>query len=142
MQVEPPFELIERMVTMRIHLDPVDETNAPLRIVPGLHRFGRVPEAEIAGIVEQYGERTCLAGRGDIWLYAPRSSTHSRQPIRHVAAAFCRSITVQIRYPNPCAGKAFKVPFPVYTGIRKSFKTLPVDLGQFTSKSADFRRFV
>lgn len=69
-QVEPPFELIERMVTMRIHLDRIDETNAPLRIVPGSHRFGRVPEAEIAGIVEQYGERSCLAGPGDIWLYA------------------------------------------------------------------------
>lgn len=69
-QVEPPFDVIERMVTMRIHLDPVDETNAPLRIVPSSHRLGRVPEAEIAGIVEHYGERTCLAGRGDIWLYA------------------------------------------------------------------------
>lgn len=65
-QGEPLFELIERMVTLRIHLDPVDEINAPLRIVPGSHRLGRVPEGEIAGIVERYGERTCLAGRGDI----------------------------------------------------------------------------
>ena len=69
-QVEPPFALLERMVTIRIHLDPVDATNAPLRIVPGSHRLGRVPEASIGAIVEERGEWPCLAHRGDVWLYA------------------------------------------------------------------------
>ncbi|MBY9062497.1 phytanoyl-CoA dioxygenase family protein [Sphingomonas yunnanensis] len=69
-QVEPPFEIVERMVTLRVHLDPVDETNAPLRIVPGSHRLGRLPEAEIERVVATIGERLCLAERGDIWLYA------------------------------------------------------------------------
>lgn len=69
-QVEPPFALLERMVTLRIHLDPVDATNAPLRIVPGSHRRGRLPEAAIEGLAEQLGEYACLAKRGDVWLYA------------------------------------------------------------------------
>ncbi|WP_342657301.1 phytanoyl-CoA dioxygenase family protein [Sphingomonas sp. NY01] len=69
-QVEPPFEILERMVTLRVHLDPVDETNAPLRIVPGSHRLGRLPEAEIERVVATFGERLCLAERGDVWLYA------------------------------------------------------------------------
>ena len=69
-QVEPPFEVIERMVTLRVHLDAVDERNAPLRIVPGSHRLGRLPEAEIARVVTTFGERLCLAERGDVWLYA------------------------------------------------------------------------
>jgi hypothetical protein len=34
-QVEPPFEILKRMVTVRVHLDQVDASNAPLRIVPG-----------------------------------------------------------------------------------------------------------
>ncbi|MEG3173076.1 phytanoyl-CoA dioxygenase family protein [Sphingomonas sp. ZB1N12] len=69
-QVEPPFAILERMVTIRVHLDPVDATNAPLRIVPGSHRLGRLPEASIKHVVEDRGERDCLANRGDVWLYA------------------------------------------------------------------------
>ena len=69
-QVEPPFELLERMVTLRVHLDAVDERNAPLRIVPGSHRLGRLREAEIGRVVTTLGERLCLAERGDVWLYA------------------------------------------------------------------------
>ena len=69
-QVEPPFAILERMVTIRVHLDPVDATNAPLRIVPGSHRLGRLPETSIKHVVEEHGERECLANRGDVWLYA------------------------------------------------------------------------
>jgi hypothetical protein len=69
-QVEPPFEIFERMVTLRVHLDAVDQRNAPLRFVPGSHRLGRLPEAEIEGVVATFGERRCLAERGDVWLYA------------------------------------------------------------------------
>lgn len=68
-QVEPPFSLIEAMVTLRVHLDPVDADNAPLRIVPGSHRLGRLTEDAIAGVVETFGTRDCLAARGDIWIY-------------------------------------------------------------------------
>ncbi|KQS51770.1 phytanoyl-CoA dioxygenase [Sphingomonas sp. Leaf198] len=69
-QVEPPFAILEGMVTIRVHLDPVDTTNAPLRIVPGSHRLGRLPEASIKHVVEERGERQCRANRGDVWLYA------------------------------------------------------------------------
>lgn len=69
-QVEPPFKILERMVTLRVHLDAVDESNAPLRIVPGSHCLGRVPEAEIERVVATFGERLCLAERGDVWIYS------------------------------------------------------------------------
>lgn len=83
-QVDPPFALLERMVTIRVHLDPVDATNAPLRIVPGSHRLGRVPEASIGAIVEERGERMCLADRGDVWLYATPivHGSHAADPPR------------------------------------------------------------
>lgn len=68
--VEPPFALIERMATLRIHLDPVPTDNAPLLIAPGSHRLGRVPEAAIDAAVARCGIATCLADRGDIWVYA------------------------------------------------------------------------
>lgn len=68
--VEPPAELQAGMVTMRVHLDPISETNAPLLIAPGSHQLGRIAEAEIEGIVARCGTVTCLAEAGDVWLYA------------------------------------------------------------------------
>ncbi len=83
-QVEPPFAILARMATLRLHLDPVDDTNAPLRIAPGSHDFGRIAEADILPIVASLGERRCLAGRGDIWAYATLvlHGSHAADPPR------------------------------------------------------------
>jgi len=79
LHVAPPFDLLERMVTLRIHLDPVDADNAPLLIAPGSHAMGRVAEADIAAAVDRCGTATCLAHAGDIWAYAT--------PILHASEA-------------------------------------------------------
>ena len=68
--VEPPVALLQRMVTLRVHLDPVDNANAPLLVASGSHRFGRVADDDIYGIVDRCATRACLARRGDIWAYA------------------------------------------------------------------------
>jgi len=68
--VAPPIELLESMVTLRVHLDPVGPGNAPLWIAPGSHRFGRVPVDEIDQAVKRCGTSVCLAAPGDIWAYA------------------------------------------------------------------------
>jgi hypothetical protein len=67
--VEPPFSIIENMVTARVHIDAVTAANSPLLIAPGSHRLGRIKEAEIDAIVERCGSVACLAKRGDVWLY-------------------------------------------------------------------------
>ena len=77
--VEPPFDLLASMVTLRVHLDAVGPDNAPLLIAPGSHRLGRIPEADIVAAVARCGTAMCLAARGDIWLYAT--------PILHGSAA-------------------------------------------------------
>lgn len=77
--VEPPFSVIEAMVTLRIHLDPVPADNAPLLIAPGSHRLGRVAESDVDAAVKQCGAVACLAERGDIWCYAT--------PVLHASAA-------------------------------------------------------
>lgn len=79
LHVAPPFALLERMVTLRIHLDPVDADNAPLLIAPGSHAMGRVAEADVAAAVDRYGIATCLVETGDIWAYAT--------PILHASEA-------------------------------------------------------
>jgi hypothetical protein len=68
--VEPPFDLLARMMTVRIHLDAVPNENAPLLIAPGSHLRGRIPVSEIEAVVAQCGSFACLAESGDIWIYA------------------------------------------------------------------------
>jgi hypothetical protein len=77
--VAPPQSLLDRMLTLRVHLDPVDADNAPLLVAPGSHSHGRVPEADVPPLVERCGTYACIAERGDIWLYAT--------PILHASEA-------------------------------------------------------
>lgn len=70
LHVAPPFEVLAAMLTLRIHLDPVPETNAPLLIAPGSHRLGRIAEAEVPGVIARCGTASCLAEAGDVWAYA------------------------------------------------------------------------
>lgn len=71
LHVAPPFDVLAKMVTLRIHLDEVDDTNAPLLIAPGSHRMSRIAEREIAGVVATCGTASCLAAAGDVWVYSP-----------------------------------------------------------------------
>jgi len=80
--VEPPFVLIERMITIRVHLDAVPADNAPLLIAPASHRLGRIAEAALESTIARCGTAPCLAERGDIWVYAT--------PIVHSSAASTR----------------------------------------------------
>lgn len=79
LHVEPPDSILSKMVTLRLHLDECAEGNAPLKFVPGSHRFGRIPMSRIPEFVERLGSKTCLAGVGDIWLYAT-AIVHSSRP--------------------------------------------------------------
>ncbi|MFN4095302.1 MAG: phytanoyl-CoA dioxygenase family protein [Sphingomonas sp.] len=79
LHVAPPFALLERMVTIRVHLDDVGHDNAPLLIAPGSHRLGLVREDAIDAAVAACGTHACLADAGDIWVYAT--------PILHASAA-------------------------------------------------------
>jgi len=68
--VAPPLDLLEGMVTLRVHLDPVPASNAPLLVAPGSHRLGLIGEHDVKRVVERCGSAVCLADAGDIWLYA------------------------------------------------------------------------
>lgn len=93
--VAPPFEVLERMVTLRVHLDAVPESNAPLLVALGSHRLGRIAEGDVARVVSECARLTCTAEAGDIWLYAT--------PILHAsdaAALPSRRRVLQIDYAD------------------------------------------
>ena len=83
--VEPPFEILRGMITLRAHLDDCDADNAPLLIAPRSHRLGRVPIAAIDDAAARLGSICCLACAGDIWVYATpilHASDRAKQPRR------------------------------------------------------------
>lgn len=83
--VEPPFDYIAGMVTLRAHLDACDQDNAPLLIVPGSHRLGRIPQDQVAELAARMGSFACVAEAGDVWLYATaivHASDAARNPRR------------------------------------------------------------
>jgi hypothetical protein len=85
LHVSPPFDALSRMVTLRLHLDPTPETNAPLLVALGSHRLGRVAEVDVAEVAHRHEIATCEAGVGDIWAYATpilHASETSRDPAR------------------------------------------------------------
>lgn len=75
--VAPPFEVLVRMITLRLHLDAVDPDNAPLRVALGSHRLGRVAAGDAQERASTMEQQVCLADAGDIWAY--------RTPILHAS---------------------------------------------------------
>jgi hypothetical protein len=67
----PPLAVLERLLAVRLHLDACDETNGPLRVVPGSHRAGVIPNSEIVGYLSDSGEARCLAAEGEALLMRP-----------------------------------------------------------------------
>ena len=83
--VVPPFEILERMLTLRLHLDVTADDNAPLFVAPGSNRLGRIPEPAIPAAVSRCGTAACLAAAGDIWVYSTpilHASERARAPDR------------------------------------------------------------
>lgn len=63
--VEAPARLLERMLSLRLHLDDQTEENGPLRVIPGSHRDGKALSS-VAPV-----ERTVLGPAGSILLMRP-----------------------------------------------------------------------
>lgn len=45
--VQPPVEVLERMVTVRLHLDPCGPASGPVQVIPGSHRHGRLSAGDV-----------------------------------------------------------------------------------------------
>jgi ectoine hydroxylase-related dioxygenase (phytanoyl-CoA dioxygenase family) len=65
---QPPTQILERMLTLRFHLDDADETNGALKVVSGSHKR-RLSSAEVRMIAKPV--TICEAARGDVLLMRP-----------------------------------------------------------------------
>jgi hypothetical protein len=69
--VQAPVELLEQMLTVRLHLDDCDETNGALRVIPGSHSYGRLSAERIEQLREQNSEFVCRVSAGDALVMSP-----------------------------------------------------------------------
>lgn len=82
--VQPPVAVLERMITLRLHLDDCDAANGALRVLPGSHRAARLTPAAIQSWREREAEVTCVVPRGGILLMRPlllHASAPAIQPL-------------------------------------------------------------
>jgi ectoine hydroxylase-related dioxygenase (phytanoyl-CoA dioxygenase family) len=69
--VQPPLEILENIVTLRIHLDDTDASNGALKVIPGSHKAGRLAPDEVREWVERVPAVTCCCTQGDILVMRP-----------------------------------------------------------------------
>jgi hypothetical protein len=69
--VQPPVEVLEQMVAVRVHLDDNTPNNGPLRVVPGSHSHGRLSAEQAQEKRLRLGEHECLAPAGSALALRP-----------------------------------------------------------------------
>jgi ectoine hydroxylase-related dioxygenase (phytanoyl-CoA dioxygenase family) len=94
--VQPPMAVLDRMLSVHVHLDHCDESNGALRVIPGTHKLGRMSADAIHYAGETSTISVCRAERGDVLLLKPllvhassaaRNATHRR--VIHLDFANC-----------------------------------------------------
>ncbi len=94
--VQPPPAILERMLTVRVHLDRTDATNGALRVIPGSHRQGKLNRVEIDRWKQLNTATICTCEPRGILLMRPlllhassiaSSPTHRR--VIHLEYAAC-----------------------------------------------------
>lgn len=81
--VAPPAAVLDRMVTIRLHVDACDESNGPLVVLPGSHGGGLLDEPQIARWKATAVPVVCTADAGDAVVMRPlllHSSPRSTGP--------------------------------------------------------------
>jgi hypothetical protein len=69
--VQPPAELLQQMLTVRLHLDDADDSNGALRVLPGSHRLGRLFPERIQELRGEQSDFVCALSAGDALLMRP-----------------------------------------------------------------------
>jgi hypothetical protein len=92
--VQPPLELLEHMLTLRLHLDDADAGNGTLRVLPGSHTLGKLDSDRIQSLRTESPDHLCTANAGDVLMMRPlllhasgKSTSTRHRRILHVEFA-------------------------------------------------------
>ena len=68
---QPPAEILEQVLAVRIHLDNVTHEGGPLRVLPSTHKVGKLKNAQIREFANSIAEVTCTGEIGSAVLMRP-----------------------------------------------------------------------
>ena len=71
LHVQPPIEVLNSMVTFRIHLDATSEKNGCLSVAPGSHKYGVLTQREIIEKLDSVVPVLCKAPAGSALAMRP-----------------------------------------------------------------------
>ena len=71
LHVQPPAEVLENMLSIRLHLDDCPEENGALRVIPGSHTGGKLGERQIQELGERSIAVTCAMRHGGVLMMRP-----------------------------------------------------------------------
>lgn len=80
---QPPQDVLEQIVSLRIHLDPCPIENGAIKFIAGSHKGGIVDPANIPTLTDSSNAICCEAEKGDVILMRPlilHSSSKSTMP--------------------------------------------------------------
>ncbi len=69
--VQPPIKFLERMLTLRFHLDDADETNGALKVFASSHKSGRLDATKIQVVKSNNTATLRVIKKGDCLLMKP-----------------------------------------------------------------------
>jgi hypothetical protein len=67
--VQPPVQVLEQLLAVRVHLDACGPEDGALAVVPGSHQQGVIAPDEAIGL--RTGDKSCPASPGDAFLMRP-----------------------------------------------------------------------
>lgn len=92
--VQPPVELLQQMLAVRLHFDAADESNGALRVIPGSHRLGRLSAERVQELRSRQCDFLCTVSAGDALLMRPlllhassRSTSTRHRRVLHIEYA-------------------------------------------------------
>jgi len=83
--VQPPVDILNRMITLRIHLDDTTEKNGCLKVIPNSHKLGILKQSDINNFVKNNSYQLCEGVTGSALVMRPHlvhSSSKAKEPIQ------------------------------------------------------------
>ncbi len=68
--VHPPVDVLQQMITVRLHIDDCADENGPLQVLPASHLHGRLSDDELNHWIQRRAI-TCVAAAGSAILMRP-----------------------------------------------------------------------
>ncbi len=69
--VQPPLDILQHMLALRVHLDDTPAHNGALRVLPGSHRQGRLSSPRLQTLRAQTAEYCCETPAGGVLAMSP-----------------------------------------------------------------------